>query len=112
MLKSMAGKAAPGRALEMINSMAQLEPVLETAAVLLVNRVLDGKFASDSGIELIELISGRDGRRPPMILVSNLEDAQAQAESAGAMPGFGKSDLYAPTTVERVQAAIGAAVSG
>ena len=38
-----------------------------------------------------------------MLLVSNFEDAQAQAEAAGAMPGFGKSDLYHDDTTQRLK---------
>lgn len=106
MLKSMLGKAAPDHPIEMINALSDLEPLLDSAALLLVNRVLDGRFESESGIGLIESISSRDGTRPPMILVSNLEDAQAEGERAGAKPGFGKSDLYADETLTRVQAAI------
>ena len=34
------------------------------------------------------------------MLVSNLEDAQAQAVAAGAQPGFGKAALQKPRTIE------------
>jgi hypothetical protein len=106
MLKSMVGKAAPGRPIEMANSDRDLEAYLDSAALLLVNRVLDGRFGTESGIELIGSLASREGGAPPMILVSNLPDAQAEGERAGARPGFGKSDLYAAETIERVQRAI------
>ncbi len=106
MLKSMLGRAAPGHAIEMVNAAGELEAILDSAALLVVNRVLDGRFPSDSGVGLIESISGRDGRKPPMILVSNLSDAQEQGEQAGAQPGFGKNALYDDESIERVRAAI------
>lgn len=106
MLKSMLGRAAPEHPIEMINDAGDLEASLDTAAVLVVNRVLDGAFPSESGIGLIESIAQRDGRKPPMILVSNLSDAQEQGERAGALPGFGKNALYDDETIERVRAAI------
>ena len=108
MLKSMLGRAAPGRPIEMVNSEKDLEASLDDAALLLVNRVLDGRFGSDSGIELIGSLASRGDGAPPMILVSNLPDAQEEGEKAGALPGFGKSDLYAPETIDRVQQALGA----
>jgi hypothetical protein len=40
----------------------------------------------------------------PVMLVSDYEDAQAEAIAAGAAPGFGKSALYGPLVVERVRA--------
>lgn len=106
MLKSMLGRAAPGRAIELVNATGELEPLLDSAALLVVNRVLDGAFATDSGIGLIESIAGRDGRKPPMVLVSNLSDAQELSERVGAQPGFGKNALYDDETIERVRAAI------
>ena len=43
-----------------------------------------------------------------MMLVSNFEDAQAEAEAAGALPGFGKTQMYDPRTRERILGAVGA----
>ena len=57
MLKSMLGRAAPGREIEMINTLEELEAALDRAALVLVNRVLDGRFASESGLELIATIA-------------------------------------------------------
>ncbi len=110
MLKSMLGRAAPEHPIEMVNALSELEAMLGSAALLVVNRVLDGAFGSDSGIGLIGDLAGRDGRTPPMILVSNLSESQEEGERAGASPGFGKSDLYADETTARVRAAIASGV--
>lgn len=106
MIKSAIKRAVPGSSMETVNDEKGLEPFLNGDAVLLVNRELDGTFDPDSGIDLIERVM--QGDDPPVtILISNYEDAQSQAEAAGANPGFGKSDLYEARTVEILQAAAG-----
>jgi CheY-like chemotaxis protein len=60
--------------------------------LVLVNRVLDGD--GSPGIEVIRAIKADpELASVPVMLVSNYEDAQAEARAAGALPGFGKSDL-------------------
>lgn len=60
--------------------------------LVLVNRVLDGD--GSSGLDLIRAIKADPGvAGMPVMLVSNYEDAQAEAQDAGALPGFGKADL-------------------
>ena len=54
-------------------------------------RALDGDFDAADGIELISRFSARGAGR--MMLISNYSDAQADAIKAGALPGFGKSEL-------------------
>jgi len=71
----------------------------ESGAILLVNRVLDTGFGTDSGVELIAALANREPR-PTLALVSNFVDAQQAAVAAGAQPGFGKSDLGFPKTTE------------
>lgn len=106
MIKSAIKRAVPGSSLESVNDEKDLEPFLNGGSVLLVNRELDGRFDTQSGILLIEQVM--QGDDPPVaILISNYEDAQAHAEAAGANPGFGKSDLYEARTVEILKAAAG-----
>ena len=99
MLKTAIKRAVKGGAIETVNNQDALEAHLHPEAVLLVNRELDGKFGTSNGIELIENIAGRDDA-PIMLLISNYEEAQAQAVEAGARPGFGKGDLYHARTAE------------
>jgi len=92
--------------MEMVSDAKTLGSSTPGASLLLVNRVLDGKFSTGSGIELIgELAKGDNA--PAMMLISNYADAQADAEAAGALPGFGKTEMYDDQTAERVRAAIG-----
>jgi CheY-like chemotaxis protein len=60
--------------------------------LVLVNRVLDAD--GTSGLDLIRAIKAEpDLAGLPVMLVSNHEDAQSEAQSVGALPGFGKADL-------------------
>lgn len=103
MLKSTVERALPGAAVTMVNDAKGLEA--HDGVLLLVNRVLDGRFATQNGVELIGQMNGA-GAKTPMILVSNFADAQADAEAAGARPGFGKNDLFDSATTEKIQSAV------
>ena len=82
--------------LELLNDLG------ERAALVLVNRVFDLNGAS--GIAFIEQIkqTGSGLGTIPVMLVSNYETSQAEAIAHGALPGFGKSELQAGPTRERV----------
>jgi CheY-like chemotaxis protein len=71
-------------------------------ALVLVNRVYDAD--GSSGLELIRRVKGDAALHTvPVMLVSNHDDAQTEAEQAGAVPGFGKAALYGPLVAERVR---------
>ncbi|MFG0326612.1 MAG: hypothetical protein ACF8SC_05000 [Phycisphaerales bacterium JB037] len=111
MLRNAIRNAAPDATIEVVDSDAAVASI--DADVLLVNRVLDGSFADTRGIDLIARLSAsRTGPRPAILLISNYADAQSEAEAAGALPGFGKSDLYSDQTRERLLAAIEHARAG
>jgi CheY-like chemotaxis protein len=83
-----------------------LEALRETPCdLVLVNRVLDGD--GSSGVDAIAQIKA-DSRlsQVPVMLVSNYEDAQAQAVAQGALPGFGKAALGQPHMLARVKEAL------
>jgi len=74
--------------------------------LVLVNRVLDAD--GGSGLEVIrQLKAGEETRALPVMLVSNYEDAQQQAVTAGAVPGFGKAALRQPQVIGRLRAYLG-----
>jgi CheY-like chemotaxis protein len=71
-------------------------------ALVLVNRVLDAD--GSPGQELIRAIKDHEQLRDvPVMLVSNYDDAQADAVWAGAAPGFGKAALGQPHMLARVE---------
>lgn len=74
--------------------------------LVLVNRTIG---ADDrAGIDLVRRIRSDAALAAlPVMLLSNLPDAQAEAIEAGAAPGFGKSALDAPETIERLAAFLG-----
>ncbi len=86
------------------NNTSELDALAGPDALLLVNRVLDGRFDVADGIDLIGQVTSCDDAGPAM-LISNYDDAQAEAESAGAVRGFGKSDVSSPATGELLRAA-------
>ena len=106
MLRSAIQRVIPDAVVEDVTGEAVLDERLGTAVdqpvVLLVNRKLDGDFVAADGIELIR--ERRDGRHVAM-LVTNLPDAAAAAEEAGALPGFGKSDLHGDSTTSSLRRA-------
>lgn len=106
-LRAAVGSMLPGAEVEQVNSRQGLQEA-DGAHLLLINRVLDGAFDSESGIDLIRELATRDGEgKPGLVLVSNLQDAQSEAEAAGASPGFGKRELYSDRMRESLEAAIG-----
>lgn len=105
MLKSAIGRTAEAP-IATVNDTKSLSEYLNGDSVLLINRKLDGKFGTRSGIELIAQINQHDN--PPIVmLISNYEDAQAQAVAAGARQGFGKSDLYDESSTKALRQAVG-----
>jgi two-component system chemotaxis response regulator CheY len=107
-LKSAIGSAVPGVEILSADTSRELDAVLGRADLLLINRVLDGGFKGLGGIELIQSLRGH----PKAMLISNYPDAQEVAEAAGAIPGFGKSEMYAERTRSRLRAALGLDVQG
>ena len=85
------GRVAPGVDFVAVNDEGTLLTE-EDPAGLLVNRVLDGRFGTDSGLELIGGLD--DATRRRTALVSDIPEAQAKAVRLGALPGFGKSSMY------------------
>jgi CheY-like chemotaxis protein len=74
----------------------------DSFALVLVNRVLDAD--GSSGLDVIRAIkTDEQARAVPVMLVSNYDDAQAEAVQAGALLGFGKAALGQPHMLARVK---------
>jgi two-component system, chemotaxis family, chemotaxis protein CheY len=77
-------------------------------AVVLVNRHFDAD--SSEGIEFIRTLKADAKLRDvPVMLISNLHEAQAEAVAAGAVPGFGKAALKDDLVRQRLEPFLGAA---
>lgn len=105
-LSRFASEVAPDAEIVRINDQASLDEATEPETLLLINRVLDGRFTiGGSGIELIREIAAQ-AESVPTMLVSNFAESQKEAEAAGALPGFGKSQVGDPATRQRIADAL------
>jgi two-component system chemotaxis response regulator CheY len=74
----------------------------ESFDLVLINRVLD--MDQTYGMEIIKQMKADEKlAATPVMLVSNYDDAQREAVSAGALPGFGKASLGQPQMLARVR---------
>jgi two-component system chemotaxis response regulator CheY len=72
--------------------------------LILVNRIFD---RGGSGLKFIaRLKADKSSAGVPVMLVSDLASAQAEAVAMGALPGFGKAALRNPETLERLAVAL------
>ncbi len=73
--------------------------------LVLVNRLFDGD--GSPGVALIRTIKADpDLANLPVLLVSNYPEAQAEAQTLGALAGFGKADLRAGKPLASIDAAL------
>ncbi|MBX3403498.1 MAG: hypothetical protein KF699_08830 [Phycisphaeraceae bacterium] len=103
MLKGVIERAIPGAMVVRANSDEELGRESSGAALLVVNRVLDGEFADTSGLSVVRSAVARRARA---MLISNFPESRAEAEAAGGLPSFGKKDAGAEETVHRLRAAV------
>ncbi len=71
--------------------------------MLVVNREPVG--FDTSGIEMIRDVRAEHPEQKAL-LVSDYDDAQAEAEQAGALPGFGKKEIGSPGLIDVVERAL------
>ena len=77
-----------------------------TYDLVLVNRKLDRDYSD--GIEVIrEIKADDDVAATPVMLITNHDEYQDAAETAGALRGFGKLQFDQPETLEKLQAVLG-----
>ncbi|MEW4455292.1 response regulator [Bremerella sp. JC817] len=78
----------------------------QTFALVIINRKLDRDHSDGMDI-LLDIKSDEKLQDIPVMMLSNYEDAQAAAEEAGAVPGFGKRDLGKETTLNKLTPYLG-----
>ena len=131
MLRSMVQRVLPEVRVQVVNTVRELDEHAQRSKVWLVNRVLDGHFDADTGVELIERTIGSDRfgsvvtapadvEEPDaedaagaggiaLMLISDYPDAQRAARDVGAFPGFGKSAVNSERAMQRLRRAFGLA---
>ena len=78
----------------------------EPVDLVLVNRKLDRDYTD--GLDVIRAIKAQPALRAvPCMLITNYADQQQMAVTAGAEYGFGKKELYAAQTRERLEKVLG-----
>lgn len=75
---------------EIITSLTDFQARMPLFDLYLVNRVLDGQFPDESGIELIR---ENHPDNPPMMLISNFPQSLQEAVNAGGVMGYGKRSM-------------------
>ncbi len=102
--------AAPGTRVVLVDSDEDLEAVLqeEQADLLMLNRRLDYGFETSDGMSLLVQIREKWPRQKVM-MITNYPDAQQAAESAGALPGFGKREIGSDRARQRITVALNGA---
>ena len=73
--------------------------------LLLFNRELGYGFTETEGVKCIQRLRASSPKLK-MMLVSNYPDAQAAAQAAGALPGFGKRELGTKRVAELLRDAL------
>lgn len=74
--------------------------------LVLVNRKLDQDYSD--GLEIIQAIKADPKlAATPVMLITNYPQYEEQAVEAGALPGFGKKQLYDERTQQRLAAVLG-----
>jgi hypothetical protein len=105
-LKDELSRAIPDAQVQRINSDRDLEKAVEDSgkdALLLVNREPVG--FDDQGLAIIKRVkSNNPGVK--VMLVSDVAEAQQEAEQVGAMKGFGKSEMGSPKLAQHVKKAL------
>ncbi|MBA2113375.1 response regulator [Bremerella alba] len=78
----------------------------QSFALVVINRKLDRDHSDGMDI-LKDMKADEQLQDIPVLLLSNFEDAQANAQEVGAVPGFGKRDLGKETTLKKLQPYLG-----
>jgi len=100
----------PAAILKVADDLAETLDILRAdegrVRLVLVNRIFDANGAS--GLELIRTLksSADQAAAVPLMLVSDLESAQASALAEGGVPGFGKSAIRSAQARDRVRQAL------
>lgn len=94
----------PGAVLHRLNSIDDVSAMMDTLSLLVVNRVLDGSFGTESGIEYIR---GLGDDAPPAMLISNFPESLEESVSAGAVMGYGKQKMRSPEAETALKNALG-----
>lgn len=98
----------PKAQVENIHSKSDFDQRLQEFDLHLVNRVLDGSFPDESGINLIR---ANANNHSALMLISNFPKSLQEAVDAGGVPGFGKRDMRSENARVAMSNALGISVN-
>ena len=102
--KSFSAEVEPAETLDQALGLIRSHP--GRYALVLANRVFD--LDGELGIDLIRALKADSALAGlPIMLVSNLPEAQTEAQAAGALPGFGKSELGSARSLDALRVVLG-----
>lgn len=104
MLRMAVLRAVPGATVASVTDQPSFEGAIGGAAYALVNRVLDGTFDVELGVDLMRRAASR-AHAATWSLVSRYPEAQEAARQIGACEGFDKTQLYDARTLEIIRGA-------
>ena len=105
-LRMAVSRAERDIAVVVIDGEEELQQAIDDGVdLLLINRKLDYGFDESEGVAVIRKLRAEHPELR-MMLVSNYPEAQAAAQAAGALPGFGKRDIGSPRATELIRDAL------
>jgi CheY-like chemotaxis protein len=73
--------------------------------LILINRKLDIDYSD--GMDVLRIIKQTEAFQDiPVMLITNYAEYQQQAIALGAIPGFGKLELHAPETLDKLRSVL------
>jgi hypothetical protein len=107
-LRMAISSAAPGATITMADTHRELADAVDAKPDLMMfNRVLESGFDDSDGVSLMKQTHAEHDVK--VMMISNFEKTQADAEAAGAVPGFGKGDIGSDKAKQRIRDALGLA---
>ena len=106
-LRMAVSTALPGSTVTMADTDDELRDAIQNGVdLMLFNRVLEVGFNDTDGIGMLRNVK-QSNPNLAVMMVSNYADAQQKAEAAGAVPGFGKSEIGSSKVTDRIRDAVG-----
>jgi two-component system, chemotaxis family, chemotaxis protein CheY len=99
-------RAVPHTVVKRVTDEAGTQALLAAGVdLLLVNRAMEPGYADALGTDYIRRLRAAHPQ-VKLMLISNYPESQAEAIKDGALPGFGKSELTRPETLEKLKLAL------
>ncbi|MCA9276873.1 MAG: hypothetical protein KDA29_12685 [Phycisphaerales bacterium] len=103
-LRSAIAGFLPNARTEVINDESELTRRLGEFDLHLLNRVMEGRFHTESALEFIET---HHEHHKGLMLISNFPESREQSVKVGGAPGFGKRSMRSDEARDALYSALG-----